>query len=90
MQDQFMFIHDAILESVTCGDTQIAATNLRMSIAKMKKKDNQNEPHGFKHQFNVTYIGTVWYGVVKLVCACSNRFWSRCLLTPKRCIVVEL
>ena len=48
-----MFIHDAILESVTCGDTQIAATNLRISVAKMKKKDNQNQPHGFKYQFRV-------------------------------------
>ena len=55
-QDQFTFIHDAILESVTCGDTQIAATNLRMSIVKMKKKDNQNQPHGFLYQFKV-HIG---------------------------------
>ena len=55
-QDQFTFIHDAILESVTCGDTQIAATNLRMSIVKMKKKDNQNQPHGFQYQFKV-HIG---------------------------------
>ena len=90
MQDQFMFIHDAILESVTCGDTQIAATNLRMSIAKMKKKDNQNEPHGFRNQFKVTYIGAVWYEVVKLVCTYSSRFWSRCLLILKMCTVVEV
>ena len=85
-----MFIHNAILESVTCGDTQITATNLRMSIAKMKKKDNRNEPHGFQYQFKVTYIGAVWYGVVKLVCVCSGRFWGRCLLTLKRYTVVEL
>ena len=39
-----------------CGDTQIAATNLRMSIVKMKKKDNQNQPHGFQYQFKV-HIG---------------------------------
>ena len=84
-----MFIHDAILESVTCGDTQIAATNLRMRVAKMKKKDNQNQPHGFQYQFKVIYIGAVWYGIVKLVCVCSGRFWSRCLLTLKRCTVVE-
>ena len=39
-----------------CGDTQIAATNLRMSIVKMKKKDNQHQPHGFQYQFKV-HIG---------------------------------
>ena len=70
-----MFIHDAILESVTCGDTQIAATNMRISVAKMKKKDNQNQPRGFQYQFRVhnlcLSIGAVWYAVVKLVNVCS-------------------
>ena len=50
IQEQFTFIHDAILESVTCGDTQIAATNLRVNIAKMKKRDAQNQSHGFHHR----------------------------------------
>ena len=52
-----MFIHDAILESVTCGDTQISATNLRMATTKMKKTD------GFKHQMKVSdscSVGAVW------------------------------
>ena len=48
-----MFIHDAILESVTCGDTQISASSLKANIAKMKKSDNKNQPQGFKHQFKV-------------------------------------
>ena len=51
-----MFIHDAILESVTCGDTQIAATNLKDSITKMKKHDSKNKPHGFKYQFKVCLL----------------------------------
>ena len=68
-----MFIHDAILESVTCGDTQIAATNLKDSITKMKKHDSKNKPHGFKYQFKVytrTYMyvhRSMWYGVVTLI-----------------------
>ena len=53
MQNQFTFIHDAILESVTCGDTQISATNLRTRIAKMKRNDTKNQPHGFQYQFKV-------------------------------------
>ena len=62
IQDQFTFIHDAILESVTCGDTQIAATNLRMKLVKMKRNDNKNESHGFQYQFKVYLnIRALWY-----------------------------
>ena len=37
-QDQYIFIHDAILESVTCGDTQIDAGNLRTSLDKLLRE----------------------------------------------------
>ena len=47
IQEQFIFIHDAILESVTCGDTQISATNLRVAITKMRKSN------GFQYQMKV-------------------------------------
>ena len=53
VQDQFTFIHDVILESVTCGNTQILATNLKANITKMTKKDNHSQSQGFKHQFEV-------------------------------------
>ena len=39
-QEQYIFINDAILEAVTCGDTQITASDLRRVIQKM----NQREP----------------------------------------------
>jgi hypothetical protein len=65
LQEQFMFIHDTILESVTCGDTQISATNLKVTITKMKKSDDKNQPHGFKYQFKVRR--GMWYGVVTLI-----------------------
>ena len=63
-----MFIHDAILESrsVTCGDTQISATSLRANITKMKNRDNKNQPHGFKYQFQVCF-STIWYRIVTLI-----------------------
>ena len=34
-----MFIHDAILESMTCGDTQIEAGNLRRKLRKLQTRD---------------------------------------------------
>ena len=48
-----MFIHDAILESVTCGDTQITTTDLKMTVDKMKRNDNKKQLHGFHYQFKV-------------------------------------
>ena len=58
-----------------------------MNVAKMKKNDSKNQPHGFQYQLKVCLnIGAVWYGVVTLVCV--NRFWSRFLLTLKRFTVV--
>ena len=38
-QDQYVFIHDAILESMTCGDTQIEAGNLRRKLRKLQTRD---------------------------------------------------
>ena len=39
-QDQYIFIHDAILESLTCGDTEIKAADLRRKLVKLKRKDD--------------------------------------------------
>ena len=42
-QDQYIFIHDAILEAVTCGDTQIMSGDLRATLNKMQKKDQSGK-----------------------------------------------
>jgi len=51
-QEQYIFIHDAILESVTCGDTQIDAGHLRASLDNLIKK-NQFEMSELEIQFAV-------------------------------------
>ena len=38
-QDQYVFIHDAVLESRTCGDTQIPASGLSSAIKKLKQSN---------------------------------------------------
>ena len=40
-QDQYVFIHDAVLESLTCGDIQILASGLSGAIKKLKEKDRE-------------------------------------------------
>ena len=52
-QDQYIFIHDAVLESVTCGDTQIVASNLRVIMRKMRDR-NQSGKTEFEQQFSVS------------------------------------
>ena len=49
-----MFVHDAILESVTCGDTQITAANLHMIIKTYGRVDAITGLTGFQSQFNVS------------------------------------
>ena len=51
-----MFIHDAVLESLTCGDTQISASGLSNAIEKLKEKDRVTGRTGFETQFHVCYI----------------------------------
>ena len=52
-QDQYTFIHDVILESVTCGDTQISSGELRPAIARMKDTDPASGKTRFQAQFEV-------------------------------------
>ena len=52
-QDQYVFIHDAVLESLTCGNTQIPASGLAGAIEKLKQKDSETGRTGFETQFHV-------------------------------------
>ena len=52
-QDQYIFINDAILESITCGDTQIITANVRITVNKMTNTDPSTGQNGFQHQFQV-------------------------------------
>ena len=53
-QNQYIFVHDAILESVTCGDTQIETFSLRVAMRKLRERSLQGET-GFQQQFSVSY-----------------------------------
>ena len=53
LQNQFTFIHDVILESVTCGDTQINSGDLRSTMAQMKRANKNTGKTTFDIQFEV-------------------------------------
>ena len=48
-----MFIHDAVLEILTCGDTQTDICNLRLVTQKMGEADPTTELNEFETQFKV-------------------------------------
>jgi len=50
-----MFIHDAVLESLICVDTQIPASGLVGAIEKLKQRDNETGRTGFETQFHVCH-----------------------------------
>ena len=50
-QDQFIFIHDVILESVMCGDTQVNSNDLRSAVSRLG--DYFGCKTGFETQFEV-------------------------------------
>ena len=53
IQEQYIFVHDAVLERVTCGDTQIMASDLRNIINKLGRMDPKTRLTGFQSQFQV-------------------------------------
>ena len=48
-----MFIHDAVLEILTCGDTTTDICNLRLVTQKMGEADPTTELNEFETQFKV-------------------------------------
>ena len=49
-----MFIHDAVMEGVICGNTEIPVVSLRSAVTKMSKKDPKSNTSGFELHFKVS------------------------------------
>ena len=62
-----MFIHDALNELIMCGETEIAATNLRTTINHLSTQIEGEKMSGFEHQFQV------WTGL-RLFSNCSRLY----------------
>lgn len=62
MQEQYVFIHDAILEACLCGDTTIPASQLRSVYYDMNRLDPQTNSSPIKEEFRVRMFGQVCSG----------------------------
>ena len=54
LQDQYVFIHDALDELITCGETDIQINNLKKKIELLNKFETPNTT-GFQAQFQVMH-----------------------------------
>ncbi len=52
-QEQYAFIHDAVLEGISCGETQIPASSFKRALTKLADKNNEKDVTGFEKQFEV-------------------------------------
>ncbi len=51
---QYVFIHTAMLEFLSCGDTEVAAANMRIAIGRLSRPLEQgSEISGYKSQYEV-------------------------------------
>ena len=51
---QYVFIHDALEELITCGETDISAGNLRVKVNRLHKIVPGKAISGFEDQFKVS------------------------------------
>ena len=58
-QAQYAFIHDALDEFITCGETAISVTNIRITLAKLSKQEDTKT--GFEEQYEVTRFSVFIY-----------------------------
>jgi len=52
-EDQYIFIHDALLEAVTCGNTEVPARNLYAYIQKLTQIETGENVTGMELEFKV-------------------------------------
>ena len=58
-----MFIHDALCDYITCGDTRVPAHELRVVMATFEKFNQNTRRTGFQEQFVVSITMTMQCGV---------------------------
>ncbi|XP_045061854.1 receptor-type tyrosine-protein phosphatase mu-like [Coregonus clupeaformis] len=89
-EEQYVFIHDAILEACLCGDTTIPANQLRSVYYEMNRLDPQTNSSQIKEEFRTLNMVTPALRVEDCSIALlpRNHEKNRCMdvLPPDRCL----
>ena len=64
-QAQYAFIHDALDESITCGETAISVTNIRITLTKLSKQEDTKT--GFEEQYEVNFHCVFFYAIPSIM-----------------------
>lgn len=54
-EEQYIFIHDALLEAVTCGETEVSVRNLPMHIQQLSQMEAGTTVTGMELEFKVKH-----------------------------------
>ncbi|KAM8966754.1 receptor-type tyrosine-protein phosphatase mu isoform 2-T2 [Pelodytes ibericus] len=89
-EEQYVFIHDAILEACLCGDTSVLASQVRSVYYEMTKVDPQTNSSQIKEEFRTLNMVTPTLRVEDCSIALlpRNHEKNRCMdvLPPDRCL----
>ena len=83
-----MFLHDALLESVTCGDTEISSANMRTAMRRLNRLNPaDHNTTGLHTQFKV--LNVFLRPLLQHICVFNYmnlfcRFWIKYLLNRVR------
>ena len=77
MQPQYIFIHDALDELISCGETDIPATGLMVKVNRLRKTIPGKGITGFAEQFQVIIaLGLVFWSL-RAFCYLQYKNWMR-------------
>ena len=56
LQEQYVFLHQAVMEALTCGNTEIAPQDLRIAMRKLATVHKSSQRTGFAQEFKVLRV----------------------------------
>lgn len=56
LQEQYIFIHDAILEACLCGETAILVNEFAVTYKEMLRVDSQSNSSQLREEFQVSLV----------------------------------
>ena len=82
LQAQYVFIHDALSDVITCGDTRLVASELHNRVNALHEVHSQNgSSSGFEEQFEVyvtyqqcAHLGSLMWSPLDHLCGSSMWF----------------
>lgn len=78
-QEQYIFIHDAILEACLCGETAILVNEFAVTYKEMLRVDSQSNSSQLREEFQVSVVRDVGTAGPWLILKRSFIFAKMCI-----------